>query len=110
MDFEFDAKTLEVRTRLLDFMDTYVYPAEHTFHEQIRDGERWTTPPIIQELKARARDAGLWNLFLPHDPRGAGLTNLTNTPLSLGLKNPSDTFRKCSIFIVTSYVTSGNSR
>ncbi len=68
MDFEFDARTLELRAQLLEFMDTYIYPNEARFHEQIEAGTPWTRPPLMDELKAKARKAGLWNLFLPHPP------------------------------------------
>ena len=81
MDFEFDAKTVELRDRLLAFMDAYVYPNERTFEEQVAASPRWTTPPIMDELKAKARAEGLWNLFLPHDERGGGISNLQYAPL-----------------------------
>jgi acyl-CoA dehydrogenase len=82
MDFELDAKTLDLRERLLAFMDACVYPAEPVFAEQVEAGPRWTTPPVMDELKAEARSRGLWNLFLPHDERGAGLTNLQYASLA----------------------------
>ena len=84
MDFAFDARTLELRKRLLAFMDECVYPAEPRFREEVeRAEEPWGTPPVIEELKAQARERGLWNLFLPpiHD-HGAGLTNLQYAPLA----------------------------
>jgi len=81
MDFEFDAKTLELRDRLLAFMDTYIYPNEHAFEEQVAEGPRWATPPLMEELKAKARADGLWNLFLPHSERGGRITNLQYAPL-----------------------------
>ena len=81
MDFEFDAKTVELRDRLLAFMDAYIYPNEHAFEEQVAQGPRWTTPPLMEELKAKARAEGLWNLFLPHSERGGGITNLQYAPL-----------------------------
>ena len=84
MDFAFDATTLELRERLLAFMDECVYPAEPRFREEVeRSADRWGTPPVIEELKAQARERGLWNLFLPpiHE-HGAGLTNLQYAPLA----------------------------
>jgi len=84
MDFAFDPTTLELRERLLRFMDELVYPAEPRFHEEVAGaGDRWQTPPVVEELKARARERGLWNLFLPpiHD-HGAGLTNAQYAPLA----------------------------
>jgi acyl-CoA dehydrogenase len=66
--------------RLTGFMAEHVYPNESTYHEQISE-ERWRPPPVVERLKARAREAGLWNLFLPGDAPGAGLTNLEYAPL-----------------------------
>jgi acyl-CoA dehydrogenase len=83
VDFEFDARTTELRGRLLDFMDAHVYPAEPVFEEQAATLENpWDRPPVIDELKAEARRRGLWNLFLPDPKFGAGLTNLQYAPLA----------------------------
>jgi acyl-CoA dehydrogenase len=82
MDFAFDDKTEKLRAELLDFMDTHVYPAEAVAEEQRAFTPQWTTPPIMEELKTEARRRGLWNLFLPHSPLGAGLTNLQYAPLA----------------------------
>ncbi|MGK5679175.1 acyl-CoA dehydrogenase family protein [Actinoplanes sp. URMC 104] len=76
MDFGFDDRTEDYRKRLLAFMDEHVYPAEASFH-----AEGWEPPPILEDLKAAARSAGLWNLFLPGE-HGAGLTNLQYAPLA----------------------------
>jgi acyl-CoA dehydrogenase len=84
MDFAFDPTTLELRERLLAFMDEHVYPAEERFRAEVAQAaDPWGTPPLIEELKAQARGRGLWNLFLPpaHE-RGAGLTNLQYAPLA----------------------------
>jgi acyl-CoA dehydrogenase len=84
MDFAFDATTLELRERLLAFMDECVGPAEERFRVEVeRADDRWATPPVIEELKKEARARGLWNLFLPpiHEG-GAGLTNLQYAPLA----------------------------
>ena len=85
MDFGFDETTLELRERLLAFMDECVHPAEARFREQVERSadSPWDTPPVIEELKVQARDRGLWNLFLPamHE-HGAGLTNLQYAPLA----------------------------
>jgi len=78
MDFGYDDKTEEMRARLLSFMDEFVYPAEPLLDEQEAAGPQWTTPPIVDELKERARERGLWNLFLP----SIGLTNLQYAPLA----------------------------
>jgi acyl-CoA dehydrogenase len=86
MDFQYDARTTELREQLLSFMDSHVYPAEKVFADQVAAaaavGRRWERPPVIDELKAEARKRGLWNLFLTHHPEGAGLTNLQYAPLA----------------------------
>ncbi len=63
------------------FMDKHVFPAEAVFEHQLAELGRWRQPPIMEELKAKARSVGLWNLFLPHSDRGAGLSNLEYAPL-----------------------------
>ena len=80
MNFEFNEKTIDMQRRLLAFMDEHVYPNEQRYHEEA-ERDRWTPTRIIEELKPRARSAGLWNLFLPHDENGAGLSNLEYAPL-----------------------------
>ncbi|MGX1674646.1 acyl-CoA dehydrogenase family protein [Streptomyces sp. NPDC055400] len=83
MDFAFDARTEELRAKLLAFMDEHVYPAEAVAHEQrARLASPWDTPAVVEELKAEARRQGLWNLFLPDAEYGAGLTNLQYAPLA----------------------------
>ncbi|WP_031088001.1 acyl-CoA dehydrogenase family protein [Streptomyces sp. NRRL WC-3549] len=83
MDFAFDARTEELRTRLLAFMDEHVYPAEEVAEEQrARLASPWDTPQVVEDLKAEARRQGLWNLFLPDAEYGAGLTNLQYAPLA----------------------------
>jgi len=86
MDFAYDARTEELRERLLSFMDSHVYPAEKVFTEQVAEaaaaGQPWERPAIIDELKVEARSRGLWNLFLAHHPEGAGLSNLQYAPLA----------------------------
>ncbi|MCO5997297.1 acyl-CoA dehydrogenase family protein [Actinoallomurus rhizosphaericola] len=83
MDFAFDQTTIEYRDRLLDFMDSHVHPAEPVYAAQAAElAGTWATPPIIEDLKAEARKRGLWNLFLPHEPYGAGLSNVQYAPLA----------------------------
>ncbi|GGV25481.1 acyl-CoA dehydrogenase family protein [Streptomyces spectabilis] len=83
MDFAFDARTEELRGKLLAFMDAYVYPAEPVAEEQrARLASPWDTPAVVEDLKAEARRQGLWNLFLPDAEHGAGLTNLQYAPLA----------------------------
>src|SRR5215813_8642554 len=80
MDFEFNQKTKDLQQRLSAFMDEHIYPNEQRFHEEIQR-DRWSPTRIVEELKPKARAAGLWNLFLPNDDNGAGLTNLEYAPL-----------------------------
>jgi acyl-CoA dehydrogenase len=80
MNFEFSDKTKELQQRLQAFMDEHIYPNEQRFLEEI-ERDRWKPTQIIEELKPKARAAGLWNLFLPNDESGAGLTNLEYAPL-----------------------------
>ncbi|MEU9859346.1 acyl-CoA dehydrogenase family protein [Streptomyces sp. NPDC047971] len=84
MDFQYDARTQELRENLLDFMDSQVHPAEPVFHEQLAaldDPWAWDSVPVLKELRDAARARGLWNLFLPGKD-GAGLTNLQYAPLA----------------------------
>src|SRR5271155_3969184 len=80
MNFEPSAKTEELQQRLQSFMDAHVYPNESRFEEETAR-EPWKPTRIVEELKAKARGEGLWNLFLPEDPNGAGLSNLEYAPL-----------------------------
>jgi acyl-CoA dehydrogenase len=80
VNFEFSEKTKDLQRRLRAFMDEHIYPHEQRFQEEI-DRDRWKPTRVIEELKPKARAAGLWNLFLPNDESGAGLTNLEYAPL-----------------------------
>ncbi len=80
MTFEFSEKTKELQNHIQRFMDEHIYPNERRFDEEV-ERNRWQPTEIIEELKPKARAAGLWNLFLPDDPGGAGLTNLEYAPL-----------------------------
>jgi acyl-CoA dehydrogenase len=86
MDFDFDDKTTELRERLLTFMADRIVPSEPVFHEQLGRLENpwaWSTAPVLQELRAEARELGLWNLFLPAEHADSpGLTNLQYAPLA----------------------------
>jgi acyl-CoA dehydrogenase len=86
MDFELTDRCKELRERLLVFMDEYIYPAEEAYHEQlVASGEPHFHPPVMEALKSRARDLGLWNLWLPHDVDGfasPGLSNSEYAPLA----------------------------
>jgi len=81
MRFEHSAKVIDLLQRVTAFMQEHVYPNEATFHRQIATGERWQPTAIVEELKPKARAAGLWNLFLPESEYGAGLTNAEYAPL-----------------------------
>ncbi|MFO0101576.1 MAG: acyl-CoA dehydrogenase family protein [Betaproteobacteria bacterium] len=86
MDFEYSAKVRELQARVDGFMQEHVFPNERRFaddvEENTRRGARWTPTRIVEDLKARARAAGLWNLFLPASGHGAGLTNVEYAPLA----------------------------
>src|SRR5437763_4323961 len=83
MDFAYSEKINAFRKQLTDFMDKYIYPNEQTYHDQIAlSGNPHHHAEIVDELKPRARAKGLWNLFLPDDEYGAGLTNLEYAPLA----------------------------
>ncbi|MBI1260660.1 MAG: acyl-CoA dehydrogenase [Rhizobiales bacterium] len=85
MNFDHSEKTKELMARLNRFMDKYVYPNEKTYDDQMAafraEGNPWQVPQIIEDLKIKAREEGLWNLFLPESERGGGLTNLEYSSL-----------------------------
>ncbi|HEU4429151.1 MAG TPA: acyl-CoA dehydrogenase family protein [Myxococcota bacterium] len=82
MHFEYSDKTQYLMKQLQSFMDEHVYPNEKKFYEQHEaQKDRWQTPVLMEELKEKAKKAGLWNLFLPESTHGAGLTNLEYAPL-----------------------------
>lgn len=82
MDFDFTPKVDALRAQLARFMDRHVHPNETRYESELAEARFARVPPVMTELKARAREAGLWNLFLhPGHPRGPGLTNLEYAPL-----------------------------
>ena len=85
MDFSYSDRVRDLQRKVGAFMDEFVYPAEARFHEEVehnrRAGNAWQVSQVMEELKRRARAAGLWNLFLPDSELGAGLTNLEYAPL-----------------------------
>jgi acyl-CoA dehydrogenase len=86
MDFAYSGKVRELEDRLRRFMDAHVYPNEHRFHGEVEanraKGDAWVPTRLIEELKPKAREEGLWNLFLPRSPRAPqGLSNLEYAPL-----------------------------
>jgi len=83
VDFGYTPRIEEWRQRLLAFMDSHIYPAEPVYEEQMRAaGDPYFHPPIVEELKAEARRLGLWNLFIPGEQWGAGLSLLEYAPLA----------------------------
>ncbi|MDP7593888.1 MAG: acyl-CoA dehydrogenase family protein [Litorilituus sp.] len=83
MDFEYSEKVQKLIARVTAFMDEYIFPLEEEMHRQVNE-EPWSTPPLLEELKAKAKAQGLWNLFLPvsYGKYSAGLTNLEYAPLA----------------------------
>ncbi|HVL55443.1 MAG TPA: acyl-CoA dehydrogenase family protein [Burkholderiaceae bacterium] len=86
MDFEYSARVKELQSQLMRFFDDYIYPSEKRFHDEVdanrAKGNAWVPTRVIEELKPKARDRGLWNLFLPRSPRvPEGLSNLEYAPL-----------------------------
>ncbi|MDE2639373.1 MAG: acyl-CoA dehydrogenase family protein, partial [Chloroflexota bacterium] len=79
---EFSANAREWQERVKAFMDEHIYPNEALYHEQVDTGDRWQPVPVVEELKEKAKAAGLWNMFLPASRNGAGLNNFEYAPLS----------------------------
>ena len=83
MDFSYSPKVDELRSELLEFMDSHIYPAEPIYREQMQaSGDPHYHPAVIEELKSKARSRDLWNLFLPDSDLGAGLSVLEYAPLA----------------------------
>jgi acyl-CoA dehydrogenase len=80
VDFAYSDKVKRLQEQLQGFMSEHIYPAEAVYDQQVA-AHRWEQPPMMEELKAKARAAGLWNLFLPDSRHGGGLTNLEYAPL-----------------------------
>jgi acyl-CoA dehydrogenase len=81
MDFGHSPKVKALQQRLSEFMAEHIYPNEQRYQDELRSGDPWQPTALIEELKRKARAAGLWNLFLPESRYGAGLTNLEYAPL-----------------------------
>ena len=82
MDFQLPPTVAALRSEVEAFVNEVVHPNEQLYVDQVESGEnRWVSPPIMDEMKQQARDAGLWNLFLPDSAHGAGLSNLEYAPL-----------------------------
>lgn len=99
MEFEYSERTKKLKSEVEAFMEAHVFPNESTYYEQLDEGEtRWKPLPILEDLKAKAKSAGLWNLFLPESDKGAGLTNLEYAPLceAMGRVNWAPEVFNCS--------------
>ena len=81
MSYDPSPKVVELQKRLNAFMEEYIYPNEDRHVREAEELGPWKVHPIVEELKPKAKAAGLWNLFLPQSERGAGLTNLEYAPL-----------------------------
>ena len=85
MDFSYTPKVIDLQQRVSAFMDEHIYPAESVYHDEVdanrATGNPWQPTRIMEQLKAKARAASLWNLFLPESKYGAGLSNLEYAPL-----------------------------
>ena len=79
--FEFSPKVQDLQQRLAAFMDEHIYPNEKRYYREAEELGPWKVAPVLEELKPKARAAGLWNLFLPESAHGAGLTNFEYAPL-----------------------------
>src|SRR3546814_8513850 len=91
MGFEFSSRSLEYHRRITAFMNEFVYPNEDLYRQQV-DGaaDRWSAVPIVEDLKAKAKAEGLWNLFLAGSELGPGLSNLDYAPLARSEEHPSE--------------------
>ncbi len=78
---EMSEKCADLHARITAFMDAHIYPSERAIADEAASGDRWQPSAIVEKLKGKARDAGLWNLFLPESEFGAGLTNYDYAPL-----------------------------
>ena len=76
MNFDYSDKVKKLQEKLTDFMNENVYKNEDVYKKQVEEGGRWCIPAIMEELKAKAKAEGLWNLFLPDSDLGASLTNV----------------------------------
>jgi len=82
MDLEFSDRTKELIARLSAFMDKHIYPNETRFEEEVAQGDRWQPLALMEDLKGQAQSEGLWNLFLPSEEGGTGLSNYEYAPLA----------------------------
>ena len=81
MNFEYSNKVKDLQDKLTNFMNEHVYKNEAVYKEEVEKGGRWCVPKIMEDMKSKAKEQGLWNLFLPESDLGAGLTNTEYAPL-----------------------------
>ena len=81
MNFEYSNKVKDLQDKLTNFMNEHVYKNEAVYKEEVEKGSRWCVPKIMEDIKSKAKEQGLWNLFLPESDLGAGLTNTEYAPL-----------------------------
>ena len=81
MNFEYSNKVKDLQDKLTNFMNEHVYKNEAVYKEEVEKGSRWCVPKIMEDMKSKAKEQGLWNLFLPESDLGAGLTNTEYAPL-----------------------------
>jgi len=122
MDFSHSEKVRELQDRLTQFMDKHIYPAEQDYHDELeknrRAGNPWQVTQVVEGLKKKAKAEGLWNFFLPHSDRGAGLTNLEYAPLCeiMGRSHIAPETFNCSapdtgnMEVLARYATAGQQR
>ena len=79
MNFDYSEKSKELQNKLRGFMDAHIYPNESAYEQEINSGDRWQPLELIEDLKAKAKAEGLWNLFLPEV---SGLKNIEYAPLA----------------------------
>jgi acyl-CoA dehydrogenase len=98
MDFEYSDKSKDYQERVQKFMDKHVYPIEKEYGKHVQDAGGWTSPPIMDELKSKAKEEGLWNMFMDSDEHGVGLTIMEYAPISeiLGRVSFSSEIFNCS--------------
>ena len=88
MDFEFSVRQKALIERVTAFMETHVLPAVPVYEAQHAEGDRWKVIPVLEELKAKARAAGLWNLFMPPSSGAASPTSSVRTTLGWTTRPP----------------------
>src|ERR1700730_14745505 len=107
MEFEHSEKVRALQPRVKAFMVEHIYPNEEELFAEVNEGDRWQPVPLLEELKAKARAAELWNLFLPESEYGAGFTNLEYAPLCeiMGRSLHSNLYSQFQVLVSTKSVS-----